>query len=101
MEGTQMEMFNFLWLILGHYLPLTPTKNNWHCWHNRKLNVSILVKSLKDRLLSVSSCFWAKMCIPEIECKIYIFLSKVSQKMKLTTLFWSPLLEHLNTSRQK
>ena len=29
MEGTQMEMFNFLWLILGHYLPLTPTKNNW------------------------------------------------------------------------
>ena len=28
MEGTQMEMFNFLWLILGHYLPLTPTKNN-------------------------------------------------------------------------
>ncbi len=28
MEGTQMEMFNFLWLILGHYLPLTPTKND-------------------------------------------------------------------------
>ena len=29
MEGTQMEMFNFLWLILDHYLPLTPTKNDW------------------------------------------------------------------------
>jgi hypothetical protein len=28
MEGTQMEMFNFLWLIWDHYLPLTPTKNN-------------------------------------------------------------------------
>jgi hypothetical protein len=28
MEGTQMEMFNFLWLILGHYLPLTSTKND-------------------------------------------------------------------------
>ena len=26
MEGTQMEMFNFLWLIWDHYLPLTPTK---------------------------------------------------------------------------
>ena len=25
MEGTQMEMFNFLWLIWDHYLPLTPT----------------------------------------------------------------------------
>jgi hypothetical protein len=28
MEGTQMEMFNFQWLILGHYLLLTPTKND-------------------------------------------------------------------------
>ena len=28
MEGTQMEMFNFLWLILDHYQPLTPTKND-------------------------------------------------------------------------
>jgi hypothetical protein len=28
MEGTQMEIFNFLWLILDHYLPLTPTKND-------------------------------------------------------------------------
>ena len=25
MEGTQMEVFNFLWLIWDHYLPLTPT----------------------------------------------------------------------------
>jgi hypothetical protein len=33
MEGTQMEMFNFLWLILDHYLPLTPTKNDWPPWH--------------------------------------------------------------------
>ena len=28
MEGTQMEMFNFLWLIWDHYLPLTPTRND-------------------------------------------------------------------------
>jgi hypothetical protein len=28
MEGTQMEMFTFLWLIWDHYLPLTPTKND-------------------------------------------------------------------------
>jgi hypothetical protein len=27
-EGTEIEMFIFLWLILGHYLPLTPTKND-------------------------------------------------------------------------
>ena len=28
MEGTQMEMFNW-----DQYLPLTPTKNDWHPWH--------------------------------------------------------------------
>ena len=28
MEGTQMKMFNFLWPIFEHYLPLTPTKNH-------------------------------------------------------------------------
>ena len=33
MEETQMEMFNFLWLIWDHYLPLTPTKNDWPPWH--------------------------------------------------------------------
>ena len=33
MEGAQMEMFNFLWLIWDHYLPLTPTKNDWPPWH--------------------------------------------------------------------
>ena len=33
MEETQMEIFNFLWLILDHYLPLTPTKNDWPPWH--------------------------------------------------------------------
>ena len=33
MEGTQKEMFNFLWLIWVHYLPLTPTKKDWHPWH--------------------------------------------------------------------
>ena len=33
MEGTQMEMFNFLWLIWDYYLPLTPTKNDWPPWH--------------------------------------------------------------------
>ena len=33
MEGTQMEIFNFLWLIWVHYLPLTPTKNDWLPWH--------------------------------------------------------------------
>ena len=27
-EPTQMEMFNFLWLIWDHYLPLTPTRND-------------------------------------------------------------------------
>ena len=32
-EGTQMEMFNFLWLIWDHYLPLTATKNNLPPWH--------------------------------------------------------------------
>jgi hypothetical protein len=33
MEGTQMEMLNFLWLIWDHYLPLTPTKNEWPPWY--------------------------------------------------------------------
>ena len=33
MEGTQMEMFNFLWLIWNHYLPLSPTRNDWCPWH--------------------------------------------------------------------
>ena len=32
-EPTQMKMFNFLWLIWDHYLPLTPTRNDWHPWH--------------------------------------------------------------------
>ena len=32
-EPTQMEMFYFPWLIWVHYLPLTPTKNNWLSWH--------------------------------------------------------------------
>ena len=27
-EPTQMEIFNFLWLIWDHYLPLTPTRND-------------------------------------------------------------------------
>ena len=27
-EPTQMEMFNFMWLIWDHYLPLTPTRND-------------------------------------------------------------------------
>ena len=29
-EPTQMEMFNFMWLIWDHCLPLTPTRNDWH-----------------------------------------------------------------------
>ena len=33
LEPTQMELFNFLWLIWDHYLPLTPTRNDWHPWH--------------------------------------------------------------------
>ena len=33
MEGTHMEMFNFLWLIWDHYLPLTPARNDWRPWH--------------------------------------------------------------------
>ena len=32
-EGTQMEIFNFLWLIWDHYLTLTPTKSDWPPWH--------------------------------------------------------------------
>ena len=32
-EPTQMEMFNFMWLIWDHCLPLTPTRNDWHPWH--------------------------------------------------------------------
>ena len=32
-EPTQMEMFNFMWLIWDHCLPLTPTKNDWPPWH--------------------------------------------------------------------
>ena len=30
LEPTQMEMFNFRWLNWAQYLPLTPTRNNWH-----------------------------------------------------------------------
>ena len=30
MEGTQMEMFNFLWLIWDHCLPFTPNRNDWN-----------------------------------------------------------------------
>ena len=55
MEGTQMKMFNFLWLILGHYLPLTPTKNNWPTWHpqggckfNQKAN--LLGKTMSTKI---------------------------------------------------
>ena len=33
MEGTQMEMFNFLWLIWDQYLPLAPTRKDLHPWH--------------------------------------------------------------------
>ena len=29
MEGTQMEMFNFLWLIWDHYLPLIASVQLW------------------------------------------------------------------------
>ena len=28
-EGTQMEMLNFLWIIWVRYLPLTPNKNDF------------------------------------------------------------------------
>ena len=30
LEPTQMELFNFLWLIWDHYLPLNPTRKDWH-----------------------------------------------------------------------
>ena len=83
MEGTQREMFNFLWLIWDHYLPLTPTKTP-------------LTPTGWGANLPKSQIYYIKPWTQKYPCTCSNFLFPADLGLRITFCWCSISLEHVN-----